>query len=176
MATIGQSVAGDNAPSRVERLLASVLLWAGVGMAAAVFAAGGWAFFNSILPLKPAPPVVVEKPSPAPPVVAEKPRLLPKAEAQPPADHPFVNEAEKPPPDPAVRKLLDQGWALLKPPYSMIRWQQARKDFENARALDAESNEARIGLAYIFGGKLSDEWSPVLQEETLLHGSASWTQ
>jgi tetratricopeptide (TPR) repeat protein len=31
--------------------------------------------------------------------------------------------------------------------------------------LDGESNEVRIGLAYVLGGKLSDEWSPVLQED-----------
>jgi adenylate cyclase len=95
-------------------------------------------------------------------VVAEKPPPAP--EPQPPADHPLANEAAKPPLDPAARDLLDRGWALVTPPYSTIRWQEARKDFEKALRLDAESNEARIGLAYVLGGKLSDEWSPVLQE------------
>src|ERR1700751_3605221 len=127
--------------------------------------AAGWVFFNSTLLPKPAPPLVAERPSPPSPAVAEKSSPSPEAEAQPPADHPFVSQAEKPPLDPAVRELLDRGWDLLKPPYSMIRWEEARKDFEKAQELDAESNEARIGLAYIFGGKLSDEWSPVLQED-----------
>jgi tetratricopeptide (TPR) repeat protein len=191
MATIGQNGAA-NPPSRLERLLSTVLLWAGVGVTAAVciagvLIAGGGGFFNSILPPKPAPSLVAEKPSPPPPavaekpsspppavaekpsppapVVAEKPPPPPEAEAPPPADHPLVSEAQKPALDPAVRELLDRGWALVTSPYSMIRWGEARKDFEKAQELDAESNEARIGLGYIFGGKLSDEWSPVLQED-----------
>jgi tetratricopeptide (TPR) repeat protein len=54
---------------------------------------------------------------------------------------------------------------LVTPPYSAFRWQQAHQDSEKALGLDANSNEARIGLAYVLGGKLSDEWSPVLQED-----------
>jgi hypothetical protein len=34
-----------------------------------------------------------------------------------------------------------------------------------ALGLDADSNEARIGLAHVLGAKLADEWSPVLQED-----------
>ena len=81
----------------------------------------------------------------------------------PPADHPLASEAEKRAISPAVRDLLDRGWALVAPPYSTIRWQQARQDFERALKTDAESDEARIGLAHVLGAKLSDQWSPVLQ-------------
>jgi tetratricopeptide (TPR) repeat protein len=156
--------ATHNEPSRVERLLSSVLLYAGLGLTAAAAAAGGWAVWNSAPP-KPAP-VVAEKPPPSPPVVAEKPPPPPsEPEHQAPADHPVANEAENPPRDLAVRALLDRGWALVTPPYSAFRWQQARQNFEKALALDADSNEVRIGLADVLGGKLSDEWSPVLQED-----------
>jgi tetratricopeptide (TPR) repeat protein len=61
--------------------------------------------------------------------------------------------------------LLDRGRALVTPPYSAFGWRQAHQDSEKALGLDANSNEARIGLAYVLGGKLSDEWSPVLQED-----------
>jgi tetratricopeptide (TPR) repeat protein len=176
-AEFGTPQAIHHEPSRVERLLSSVFLYAGLSLTAAVAAAGGWAVWNSAPP-KPAPvvtekppplpPVVVEKPSPSPPVVVEKPPPPPlpsEPEHQTPADHPVASEAENPPGDPAVRALLDRGRALVTPPYSAFRWQQAHEDFEKALGLDADSNEARIGLAYVLGGKLSDEWSPVLQED-----------
>jgi tetratricopeptide (TPR) repeat protein len=102
--------------------------------------------------------MIVEKPPPAPPPPSEP-------EHQVPADHPVASEAENPPGDPAVRALLDRGRALVTRPYSAFRWQQAHQDFEKALDLDADSNEARIGLAYVLGGKLPDEWSPVLQED-----------
>jgi adenylate cyclase len=156
----GQDGAGGE-PWRAEKLLSSLLIWAGVGLIAAIFVGGGWAYFNAAPPPKPAP-VVAEK-SPPPPPVAEK--RSPEPEPQPPTDHPLASEAEKPAVDPAVRELLDRGWALVTPPYSTNRWQEARQDFEKASRLDKESNEARIGLAVVLGGKLSDEWSPVLQED-----------
>jgi tetratricopeptide (TPR) repeat protein len=167
----GQTGASD-APSRAERLLSTVLLCAGVGLSAVAIAS---AFFLSpppapsappVLAKKPPPPpaVVAEKPPPPPPVVVEKPPPL-QPEPQPPADHPLANDAEKLPVDPAIRDLLDRGWALVATPYSTTRWQEARQDFEKALGLDEESNEARIGLAYVLGGKMSDEWSPVLQED-----------
>jgi len=153
-----------NEPSRVERLLSSVLLCAGLGLTAAVAAAGGWAVWNSVPP-KPAP-VMAEKPPPSPPVVAEKPPPPPsEPEHQARADHPLASEAATPPGDPAARALLDRGWAVVTPPYSAFRWQQARQNFEKALGLDADSSDARIGLAHILGAKLSDEWSPVLQED-----------
>jgi tetratricopeptide (TPR) repeat protein len=155
--------ANYNEPSRVERLISSVLLYAGLGLTAAAAAAGGWAVWNSAPP-KPAPVVAEKSPPPSPPVVAEKPPP-PEPEHQAPADHPLASEAEKSLGDPADRALLDRGWALVTPPYSAIRWQQARQDFEKALGQDADSNEARIGLAFVLGGKLSDEWSPVLQED-----------
>ena len=168
----GQNDASD-APSRAERLFSTVLVCAGVGLFAVSIAS---VFFLSpppapsappVLAKKPPPPpaVVAEKPPPPPPVVAEKPPPPPQPEPQTPADHPLANEAEKPPLDPAVRDLLDRGWALVATPYSTTRWQEARQDFEKALGLDGESNEARIGLASVLGGKLSDEWSPVLQED-----------
>jgi len=152
-----------NEPSRIERLLSSVFLYAGLGLTAAVAAAGGWAVWNSAPP-RPAP-VVAEKPPPSPPVVVEKSPPPSEPEHQAAADHPVASEAENPPGDPAVRALLDRGRALVTLPYSAFRWQQAHQDFEKALGLDANSNEARIGLAYVLGGKLSDEWSPVLQED-----------
>jgi tetratricopeptide (TPR) repeat protein len=168
----GQAGASD-ASSRAERLLSTVLVCAGVGLFAVSIAS---VFFLSpppapsappVLAKKPPPPpaVVGEKPPPPPPVVAEKPPPPPQPEPQTPADYPLANEAEKPPLDPAVRDLLDRGWALVAKPYSTTRWQEARQDFEKALGLDGESNEARIGLAYVLGGKMSDEWSPVLQED-----------
>ena len=163
----------SDAPSRAERLLSTVLLCAGMGLFAVSIAS---AFFLSPPPAPSAPPVlakkpppppaaVAEKPPPPPPVVAEKPPPPPQPEPQTPADHPLANEAEKLPVDPAIRDLLDRGWALVATPYSTTRWQEARQDFEKALGLDGESNEARIGLAYVLGGKMSDEWSPVLQED-----------
>ena len=179
----GQNDASE-APSRAERLFSTVLLCAGAGLFAVSIAS---VFFVSpppapsappVLAKKPPPPpaVVAEKPPPPPAVVAEKPPLPPpmvsekpppppEPEPQPPADHPLANEAEKLPVDPAIRDLLDRGWALVATPYSTTRWQEARQDFEKALGLDGESNEARIGLAYVLGGKMSDEWSPVLQED-----------
>ena len=169
----GKNGASD-APSRAESLLATVLLCAGAGLFAVSIAS---AFFLSPPPTPSAPPVLAKKPPPPPTVLAEKPPPPPAvlAEKPPPpppepepqtsADHPLANEAEKPPVDPAVRDLLDRGWALVTTRYSTTRWQEARQDFEKALGLDGELNEARIGLAYVLGGKMSDEWSPVLQED-----------
>lgn len=167
----GQNGAGDAALSRAERLLSTVLLCSGVGL----FAVSLAVTFLSPPPAPSAPPVlakkpppppaVAEKPPPPPPMVSEKPSPPPEPEPQPPADHPLANEAEEPPLDPAVRGLLDRGWALVATPYSTLRWQEARQNFEKALRLDGESNEARIGLASVLGGKMSDEWSPVLQED-----------
>ena len=52
----------------------------------------------------------------------------------------------------------------MAPPYSVFRWQRADEDFEQALKINANSNEAKTGLAYVLGAKLSDEWAPVLQE------------
>jgi peptide/nickel transport system substrate-binding protein len=67
--------------------------------------------------------------------------------------------------DPAVRDLITRGWELYYRPYSAVRWQDARRNFERAVELDSRSTEARIGLASILSTKLADGWSPVLQED-----------
>jgi adenylate cyclase len=85
--------------------------------------------------------------------------------------------------NPAARELIRKGWVLYYSPYTPVRWQEARRDFERALELDSRSTEARIGLAAILSTKLADGWSPVLQEdlpraeqllaETLGKGNAS---
>jgi peptide/nickel transport system substrate-binding protein len=67
--------------------------------------------------------------------------------------------------DPKVRNLITRGWELYYLPYSPVRWQDARRNFERAFELDSRSTEARIGLASILSTKLADVWSPVLQED-----------
>ena len=67
--------------------------------------------------------------------------------------------------DPTVRNLIMRGWELYYLPYSTVRWQDARRNFERAFELDPRSTEARIGLASILSTKLADGWSPVLQED-----------
>jgi adenylate cyclase len=67
--------------------------------------------------------------------------------------------------DPAARELIMRGRALYSSPYTPVRWQEARHDFEQALELDSGSNEARIGLAATLSTKLAEGWSPVLQED-----------
>jgi tetratricopeptide (TPR) repeat protein len=67
--------------------------------------------------------------------------------------------------DPTVHDLITRGWELYYLPYSVVRWQDARRSFERAFELDSRSTEARIGLASILSTKLADGWSPVLQED-----------
>jgi tetratricopeptide (TPR) repeat protein len=76
---------------------------------------------------------------------------------------PVADEKEKL--DPTVRDLITRGWELYFLPYSAVRWQDARRNFERAFDLDPQSTEARIGLASILSTKLADGWSPVLQED-----------
>ena len=45
--------------------------------------------------------------------------------------------------DPAARGLITRGWASYYLPYSPVRWQEARRDFERALELDL----ARLELA-----------------------------
>ena len=120
-------------------------------------------------------------------------RLAPEPQSPPsrPAVAPPVVGASETPPviddkervDPAARELITRGRALYYSPYTPVRWQEARHDFEQALELDSRSSEARIGLAAILSTKLAEGWSPVLQEdmpqaehllaETLEKGSAS---
>jgi peptide/nickel transport system substrate-binding protein len=76
---------------------------------------------------------------------------------------PVVDEREQL--DPTVRNLITRAWELYYLPYSAVRWQDARRNFERAFELDSRSNEVRIGLASILSTKLADGWSPVLQED-----------
>jgi len=118
----------------------------------------------------------------SPPVLAidnppKSPESRPAPEPQSPPSQPavappVVGVNETPPViedkewvDPAARELITRGWALYYLPYTAVRWQEARRDFEQALELDSRSNEARIGLASILSTKLADGWSPVLQED-----------
>jgi Tetratricopeptide repeat len=89
-----------------------------------------------------------------------------------PSEQPVVATNQTPPVvddkellDPAARELITRGWALYHLPYTSVRWQEARQDFERALELDSRSDEARIGLASILSTRLADGWSPVLQED-----------
>ena len=113
----------------------------------------------------PQPPVQADA---APPPQAAAPAVAPQNGE--PADH--RQAAENPPvvedidaSDPAARELISQGWAAYYHPYSLARWQEARRDFERALEIDPQSSAARIGLASILSTKLADGWSPVLQED-----------
>ena len=67
--------------------------------------------------------------------------------------------------DRAAREAIARGWALYYLPYTPARWQQARREFEQAFEIDPRSGEARIGLAAILSTRLADGWSPALQED-----------
>ena len=117
------------------------------------------------------PPVLaIDNPPKAP-----EPRPAPEPQSptsQPAVAPPVVGANETPPViddkervDPAARELITRGWALYNSPYTPVRWQEARRDFEQALELDSRTNEARIGLAATLSTKLADGWSPVLQED-----------
>jgi tetratricopeptide (TPR) repeat protein len=151
-------------PWRIEARISAAFLGVGLASLAALVIYSVWAFLHlPPLPKSPAPVAIHKPPSPTKKLQASVAKRTIIAPHPPPADHPVASEAEKRPLIPAIRDLLDRGWALVAPPYSTIRWQQARQDFEQALKTDAESNEARIGLAHVLGAKLSDQWSPVLQ-------------
>src|SRR5712691_13364274 len=123
---------------------------------------------NPPKPPEPLPPPQPQSP-PSPPAVT--PAL---SSASPQAGEPgHLRQANESPPvvegkevvNPAARELITRGWASYYLPYSPVRWQEARRDFERALELDARSSEARIGLASILSTKLADGWSPVLQED-----------
>ena len=127
------------------------------------------------------PPKVVE--SPPAPEPQSPPNLRPEGLPVVGADQTSTVVDGNEPLNPAARELITKGWALYYSPYTPVRWQQARRDFERALELEPESSEARVGLAAILSTKLADGWSPVLQEdlprseqllaETLGKGSAS---
>ena len=124
-----------------------------------------------------AAPVELPAVSPAEPAsahaMADNPLKPPESQPKPqPSQQPVVTTDQTPPVvddkelvDPAARELITRGWALYHLPYTPVRWQEARRDFEQALELDSRSSEARIGLASILSTKLADGWSPVLQED-----------
>jgi len=158
--------ADPHGPSPIEKRMSNVLISVGLAILAAALISGVREFLHSSLPPKKAATVAIEKKQSPP---ANNPQIFianraPIVPPQRPADHPLATEAAKPAVNSAVRNLLDKGWALVAPPYSVLRWQQGGEDFERALKVDAGSNESRIGLAYVLGAKLSDQWAPVLQE------------
>jgi Tfp pilus assembly protein PilF len=124
-----------------------------------------------------APPVELPAVSPAEPSSAhdmpDNPLKPPESQPKPqPSQQPVVTTDQTRPVvddkelvDPAARELITRGWALYYLPYTPVRWQEARRNFEHAFEMDARSSEARIGLASILSTKLADGWSPVLQED-----------
>jgi len=113
----------------------------------------GWRMEDVWLEQQPRPPVAAE--ASLPPSTAEKQASVPTSA--------LTRGREEL--DPTVRDLITRGWELYHLPYSSIRWQEARHNFERAFELDSRSTEARIGLASILSTKLADGWSPVLQED-----------
>jgi adenylate cyclase len=159
-------------PSPIEKLISNLLLIAGLTMFVATAIYGERAFLHRSPPPKKTTAVAMKEThsSASEKTVAARkaetfvPNRTPTAAPHRLADHPLATEAGRASANPAVQKLLDRGWALVAPPYSAFRWQQAGKDFEQALKIDAASSEAKIGLAHVLGGKLSDGWAPVLQE------------
>jgi tetratricopeptide (TPR) repeat protein len=164
--------AGPNGPSPIEKLISNMLIIAALAMFVACVIC--LVFLDRLPSPKEVTNVAIEKthssPAKEPKIfvakkpqtfVANKPLIAP---AHRRADHSPATQAGNPPVNPAIRNLLDHGWALVAPPYSAFRWQQAGEDFEQALKIDADSNEAKTGLAYVLGARLSDEWAPVLQE------------
>jgi len=145
----------------------------------------GWRMEDVWLEKKPTPPPAAEEQSG--PGAAQKPALVPPSmptgntrqspEPQPVQQalqpeqrqvtsnqiSPVANEREQL--DPTISDLITRGWTLYYLPYSAVRWQDARRSFEQAFEMDPRSTEARIGFASILSTKLADGWSPVLQED-----------
>jgi len=145
----------------------------------------GWRMEDVWLEKKPTPPPATEEQSG--PGAAQKPALVPPSmptgntrqspEPQPVQQalqpeqrqvtsnqiSPVANEREQL--DPTISDLITRGWTLYYLPYSAVRWQDARRSFEQAFEMDPRSTEARIGFASILSTKLADGWSPVLQED-----------
>jgi tetratricopeptide (TPR) repeat protein len=166
--------ANPDGPSRIEKLISNVSLLGGIAIFVVAVISLGLGFLNRSLPPKRIAAVAIEKTHSSP---AKKPQTSPAKEPQPsvanrtiivpsqrPVDHPRATEAGNPHVNPVLRELLTDGWALTAPPYSAFRWQQAGQDFDRALMAEPASNEARTGLAYVLGAKLSDQWAPVLQE------------
>ena len=168
--------ASGTSPPPLRTTSRKVVLTAAVVATIAAWMAGGWAFLNFYRP--PAKPAAVTKSAePERPalIAADNPPKPPEPGPSPtlPQVSPIAVIADKTLPvgddeelvNPAARELIMQGWALYHLPYTLARWQDARRDFERALELDSRSSGARIGLASILSAKLADGWSPVLQED-----------
>jgi tetratricopeptide (TPR) repeat protein len=123
---------------------------------------------NPPTPPQPQLPIQSQSPPTSPPVNSPVSSASPQS-----ADSVDLQQANQTPPtvddkelsDPAAREAIARGWASYYLPYTSARWQQARREFEQAFEIDPRSGEARIGLAAILSTKLADGWSPVLQED-----------
>jgi tetratricopeptide (TPR) repeat protein len=166
--------ASPDGPSRIESVISTVSFIGGLSIFVVAVISLGLGFLHQSHPSERRATVAIEKTHSSP---ARKSQTLPARETQTsvanrtlivpprrPVDHPRASEAGKPSVNTVLRDLLTHGWALAAPPYSVFRWQQAGHDFDQALKADPTSNEARTGLAYVLGAKLSDQWAPVLQE------------
>jgi class 3 adenylate cyclase/Tfp pilus assembly protein PilF len=187
---VSAPVSGMSSPP-LRIALQKVVPTAGLVFTIAACIAGGWVFLDSFR-RQPSTPTasVTDKPAAmpqpaalAPPEVAatDNPVQPPEAQSPPKSQSPPSSPAVSPPlvsaattpsvgddeevADPGARELIMEGWALYRLPYTLARWQEARRDFERALELDSRSSGARIGLAAIMSTKLADSWSPVLQED-----------
>lgn len=172
--------------------LQKVLLTAGLVFTIAIWIGGGLVFLDSFRhqpstptasvtdnpaampqPAAPAWPEVATTDNALQPPKAQSPPETQSSPSSPAVSPPLVSAATTPSgsdddeevADPGARKLIMEGWALYRLPYTLARWQEARRDFERALELDSRSSGARIGLAAILSTKLADSWSPVLQED-----------
>jgi len=107
----------------------------------------------------PKPSEVPTQPAVNAPVVRASPQSRSQAEVRPT----LVEEKEQI--NLAARELIQRGWALYYLPYTPARWQEARREFEQAIEIDSRSSDARIGLASILSTRLAEGWSPALQED-----------
>src|SRR5262249_40816500 len=108
----------------------------------------------AVPPAEPAStPATADNP-PKPPEAHPRPQTPLESEQQEVTDQtrPAVDDTV----DPVARNLITRGWALYNLPYTLAKWQEARRDFEKALELDSQSSEARIGLASILSTKLAD--------------------
>jgi tetratricopeptide (TPR) repeat protein len=188
---VSAPVSGMSSPAP-RTALQKVLLTAGLVFTIAIWIGGGLVFLDSFRHQPSTPtasvtdnPAAMPQPAaPAWPEVAATDNALQPPEAQSPPKSrsspsspavtpPLVSAATTPSgsdddeevADPGARELIMKGWALYRLPYTLARWQEARRDFERALELDSRSSGARIGLAAILSTKLADSWSPVLQED-----------
>ena len=123
---------------------------------------------NPPTPPQPQLPIQSQSPPTSPPVSSPVASASPQS-----AESVDLQQTNQTPPTvddkelagPAAREAIARGWASYYLPYTPARWQQARREFEQAFEIDPRSGEARIGLAAILSTKLADGWSPVLQED-----------